>query len=655
MSQTGTRVSSMHATSAFPVIGIGASAGGIEALRSLFGRMPDNIGAGFVLVLHLDPTHESLMAELLGRYTGIPVVQVENGMRVEPNRIHVIPPNSEMTIADGVLHLSKPQARRGMRTPIDRFFTSLAQDREAMGVAIVLSGTGTDGTLGVRMVKSSGGMVLVQDPATSAYDGMPRSAMATGDADFVLPVEEMPEVLRRYTEHLRTYGVSFPLDRQQQDVMDNILALLVARQDYDFRCYKRGTINRRVQRRMGLKHVDSLQAYHDLLRNDEGEIRALTKDLLIGVTRFFREPKAWDGLRDTVLKDLRTHLAGHELIRVWVPGCATGEEAYSLAMVLMEACETAGHEDNFMVFATDVDREALKVARTGVYPESLLADVDPDRLARFFVRVGDTYSASKRLREKIIFATHNLLADPPFSNLSLISCRNLLIYIQEEFQHRLMGLFHYSLRDGGFLFLGSSESAGGESRLFEPVSKRWRIYRRVDDTASTAFEFSAVQLRLPTLPTVHAGVGGQRNNSYVSLVHKALIDQFAPASVLVDRNFRVRYFHGAVSDYIGPVQGDPSDDLLMLAGEGIRNPLRSALQEAMETLNSQCPSRSYGDERSCSDRWGSGSQRGPMVPATGERYTAKRIRPAGNTHAGIVRRRVRKPDRSGATDHGRAG
>jgi two-component system, chemotaxis family, CheB/CheR fusion protein len=564
----------------FPIIGIGASAGGLEALRGLFSAIPENTGAGFVVVQHLDPTHDSLMAELLNKYAKFPVIQVEDGMRVAPNRLHVIPPNSEMTISNGVLSLTLPTQRRGMRMPIDRFFSSLAEDQQERAIAIVLSGAGSDGTYGVRLVKARGGMVLAQDPTTAGYDGMPRSAVATGDVDYILPVNEMPEVLIRYIEHFRRHGGAVTSNKRDDDFMENILALLIARQDYDFRCYKRGTINRRVLRRMGLNHISSLEDYHAKLRKDDGEVRALARDLLIGVTSFFREPEAWTLLRDKILPELYAELPKHEVIRAWVPGCATGEEAYTLAMLLVEAGEAADRRNNIIVFATDVDREALEVARSGIYTESLVAEIDPERLKRFFTHEGDHYQVVKSLREKVIFAPQNLISDPPFSNLSLISCRNLLIYIQPEYQDRLMGLFHFSLRDRGCLFLGSSETVGQGSRLFETLSKKWRIYRRIDAMISPSLEFFGSRQQKNYAQSTSRATGQRRSTGYGPVAHKLLVEQFAPASVLVNREYRVLYYHGNVKDYIGPSPGEPSDDLLTLAGDGIRGKMRSALRQA---------------------------------------------------------------------------
>jgi two-component system CheB/CheR fusion protein len=581
MSTNSTESKKQPETTGFPIAGIGASAGGLEALRNLFRSMPPHTGIGFVLVQHLDPTHESLMADLLTKYTPIPVVQVTDGMQIQPNRIHVIPPNAALTVSDGILHLSEPTARRGMRMPIDQFFISLADDQQERSIGIVLSGTGTDGTSGVGMIKARGGMLMAQDPATAIYDGMPRSAIAAGHVDYVLPVEEMPDVLVSYVQHFWSRGAAVPADKQDEDYVKNILALIRARQDYDFRCYKRGTLHRRILRRMGLNHITKLAQYHARLRQDDQELRALTKDLLIGVTGFFREPEAWEVLRAKVLPELLSRHRKDEQIRVWVPGCATGEEAYSVAMSAAEVMDAAGRGSNLVVFATDVDKQALEVARAGVYPKSMVADITPERLARFFNREGDNVQVKKFLRERVIVAPQNLVADPPFSNIDLISCRNLLIYIEAEYQERLMALFHFALTDGGFLFLGSSETVGQEQGLFAPLSKKWRIYRRVDAATPRTLDFPmpAEHRRAPLGPAL-GGRAQRRARGYGPITHKALVERFTPAAVLVDLQDRVLYYHGAVRDYIGPTPGDPSEDILSLTAEGLRGKLRRLLRRA---------------------------------------------------------------------------
>lgn len=566
----------------FPIIGIGASAGGLEALRLLFKAMPADIGAGFVLVQHLDPTHDSMMADLMSKYARFPVVQVEDRMQVEANRLHVIPPNAALTIAAGVLHLSPPTERRGLRMPIDKFFSSLAKDQREKAIAIVVSGTGTDGTSGIREIKARGGMVMAQDPTTAGYDGMPRSAIATGDVDFMLPVEEMPEVLARYIKHYSAASAGIGTRKEDQDYLNRILSLLIARRDHDFRSYKKGTINRRIHRRMGLAHTSSLKDYHAYLRNSETEVQALSRDLLIGVTGFFRDQEAWDTLSQSLVSDRLTDLVtDDEVVRVWVPACATGEEAYSIAMLLTEALEKTGLSNNLVVFATDIDTEALEVGRNGRYAESLVADIDPQRLKRFFSREGDTYVVKKNLREKVIFAPQNLITDPPFSNLSLICCRNLLIYIEAEFQERIIRLFHFSLKQNGLLFLGGSETIGQNSDLFRTVSKKWRIYRKINSNASVSLEFTRSPHRQVPAFYPETRLKRQHSAGFGKVAQQALLEHLTPAAVLVSRDYRVLYYHGTVRDYIGPTAGDPRDDILSLTSESLRGPLRTLLRQAM--------------------------------------------------------------------------
>jgi len=563
----------------FPIVGIGASAGGLEALRELFLATPPDIGAGYVIVQHLDPTHDSLMADLLTKYTAMRVVQVEDGMAVTPNVVHIIPPNTSLTIADGVLKLDRPVERRGMRMPIDLFLISLAEDQEEAAIGIVLSGTGSDGTYGIRAVKAHGGLVMVQEPSSARYDGMPRNAIATGDADYVLKPEEIPHVIRHYVELLRNPDLRAPLEKSDKDHLLGITALLLAREGYDFGCYKRGTLERRIVRRMGLKHIERLSGYHQLLRGDAEELKALSRDLLIGVTSFFREPEAWEILsRDVLTPLLQRHSAG-DSVRVWVPGCATGEEAYSLAMLLVEAAERTGAQVSPQIFATDIAKDALDTARTGRYPESIEAGVSKARLRRFFSKDGDGYRVKSNLRESVIFAPQNLISDPPFSNLDLISCRNLLIYIEPPYQDRVLSLFHFALADGGYLMLGHSEAIGGNQALFRPLSNKWRIFRRVDSARPRTMDIlfgkggSSHRLRAPAQLPRHDSNFGQ-------LTQKLLLNLFAPAAVLIDDSQLIQYFYGSVSDYLGLGTGEPTTQLLSLAGEGLRPKLRSVLHQA---------------------------------------------------------------------------
>ncbi len=566
----------------FPIVGIGASAGGLEAVRELFQSMPAKTGAGFVLIMHLDPNHTSSIAKLLAAQTPMTVVQASEGMAVEPDRLHVIPPNAVMTLTGGVLHLSEPPQPRGLRMPIDQFLTSLAEERREQSIAIVLSGMGSDGTQGARLINALGGMVMAQDPSSAGFDGMPRSAIATGIVDRILRPREMPDRMLRYLQHLHECGGSFDTDTDAQETLDGILDLLVECREEDFRGYKRGTLGRRIRRRMALQRITHLDDYEQYLRENAGELRALTKDLRISVTSFFRDPEAWALLREEILPQLYQRLGQKDVMRAWVPGCATGEEAYSLAMVLTEAGEALGRKDDLIVFATDLDTDALTHARTGVYQEGQVAGIAPERLERFFTRDGDQYEVRKRLREKVVFAPQNLLSDPPFSDLSLISCRNLLIYIEQEAQERILGLFYFALREHGCLFLGGSETVGQGSRLFEPVSKKWRIYRRLAGAVPANLQFPHTAGRMRQLPEPRGHTARRPEGGYGAITCKTLLDQFTPASVLVDGDQRVLYFHGPVREYLGPRAGEPSDDLFAMVGEGVRAKLRVALREARQ-------------------------------------------------------------------------
>ena len=444
----------------FAVVGLGASAGGLDAFKQFFVAMPADSGMAFVLVQHLDPTHISLTDELLAKHTQMRVVQVSDGMPIEPNRVYVIPPNTYLTISGKKLHLTEPLERRGMRVPIDFFFRSLAEEQQEKAIGIVLSGTGTDGTLGVREIKAAGGMVMVQSPETAQHDGMVRSAINTDMVDYVEPIEKMPEVLKQYVQHwyVNGNGKGPPLVEKAVDQMHIIVGLLRARIKYDFSCYKKGTLNRRVQRRMGIKHIDKLSDYVEFLRKNKDEVTALYKDLLISVTNFFREPDAWAELEKEVIVPL-VHAHDSDMpIRVWIPGCATGEEAYSLAMLLMEQCHAADKACNIQIFASDIDQNGLAVARIGIYPESIAADVSPERLRQFFTKGEHTYRISKEVRDAVVFAEQNIVSHPPFSKLDLISCRNLMIYLEPEIQKKIFRLFHFALKEGGCVFLGNSET-----------------------------------------------------------------------------------------------------------------------------------------------------------------------------------------------------
>jgi PAS domain S-box-containing protein len=566
----------------FPVVGIGSSAGGLEALKKFLTATPPDTGMAFVLIQHLDPTHESLMVDLLARYTTMKVVQIENDMPVEPNRIHIIPPGTSLTIRNGVLLLGKPIERRGMRMPVDNFFISLAEDQQENAVCIILSGTGSDGTLGLKEIKARGGLAMVQAPETAQYDGMPRSAIMTGLVDYVLPVEQIPSTLVGYIRHSLTLGrLAEPLLTEAEEKLHRILTLLHVRTGHDFRYYKKNTLVRRLQRRMTVNHITELGGYLDLIQNHPEELESFDKDLLISVTMFFREPEVWEALQETVVPKLIERCTEKQPVRIWVPGCATGEEAYSLAMMLIEEGEKRKRECPVQIYATDIDKEALETGRRGAYPENITEQVSHERLTRFFTRdANGMYQVIKRIREMVVFAPQNLISDPPFSKLDMVSCRNVLIYIQTELQKKIVTLFHFALRDEGYLVLGNSESVGQRTDLFEPVSKRCRIYRQISSVTRSPLDLPlGLDLgRRPGdimyKPAVPLAV------RYADIAKGQLIQKFTPPSVLINNHHETLFFSGVTRDFLSLPEGAPTDNIIDMADPALRPKLRTALHKA---------------------------------------------------------------------------
>ncbi len=565
----------------FAVVGIGASAGGLEAFKRFFSTMPAKPGMAFVLIQHLDPTHESLTSELLARQTEMPVVQATDNLQIASDHVYVIPPNCYLAISGEKLHLSEPAERRGLRVPIDFFFRSLAHERREQAIAILLSGTGSDGTNGVREIKAAGGMVMVQEPETTEWEGMPRSAIATGVVDYVLPVEQMPKVLGRYVKHWYVNGAPpAPAVEKTPDYLNTIIGILRARAKYDFGGYKQGTLIRRIQRRMGLNHIPDMKEYIEYLRHSQGEVGALFKDMLISVTTFFREPKAWEALDETVIVPLIASHGPERPIRVWSAGCATGEEAYSLALLILSHAQKQDRVFDIHVFASDIDHDALAVARAGVYPESIAADLPRDLLRRYFIRGEHTLRVSKEVRDLVVFAEQNVISDPPFSKLDLISCRNMLIYLDSDLQQRILRLFHFALQEGGYLFLGSSETVNQPSTLFEPVSRKLRLYRRLGGPRST-------HLGLPhySPDQFHAKAAAPpepRARRLTALAQEILARRFAPACAIINRKLEVIYLHGAVDAYLQLPSGEPATDLAAMARDGLRTKLRAAIHKAVQ-------------------------------------------------------------------------
>ena len=567
------------------VVGIGASAGGLESFKKFFDVMPADTGLAFVLIQHLDPTHESMMVELLAKHTKMQVSQVTQGTLIEPNRVYIAPAGKYVGVRNRAFMLSEPIERRGLRMPIDHFFRSMAEDLRERAICVILSGTGTEGTLGLRAVKEQGGMAMVQEPASAPHDSMPRSAISTNLVDFIIPVEEMPEVLIRYTKHPYLDGPTKPEIEPPKgaDHLNAILAVIKARTHQDFRSYKKSTLTRRIERRMGLNHILDADDYVEYLRNNSKEVTQLFKDLLIGVTGFFRESEAWDALIKQVIPNLVSTCARDAPVRLWVPGCSTGEEAYSLVMVLLDEVAKQEKSCPIQVFATDIDEEALEFARGGIYPESIAADVPPDKLRRYFSKVDDhNYKVNKPLREPVVFALQNLIGDAPFSKLDLISCRNLLIYLEANVQQKVISLFHFGLKPGGYLFLGTSEGINRQEALFEPVSKKWQIYRRIGPSHPDRIEFP-ITVGAEGLSERRAMVEIGRRPSMAEITQQALLQEFAPATVLVNHKFEVLFLTGPTSLYLELPPGAPTLDIMTLAQEGLRGKLRAALAEASKS------------------------------------------------------------------------
>jgi PAS domain S-box-containing protein len=572
----------------FPVVGLGASAGGLETVSEFLRAMRPDAGMAFVLVQHLPPDRDSQMAEILARHTAMPVAQVEDGMAVEPDHVYVIRPGHVLTIREGRLHLGPPLGTpRAANRPIDDFFRSLAAEQRERAVCVVMSGMGSNGTAGAQAVKAVGGLCIAQDPETAQFPAMPRHLTDAGYADCVLPPADIPEVLLAYAGHAYARGgresdAGAALGREG-DYLLEVLAVLRTRTRQNFSGYKKPTLLRRVQRRMGLTRTETLAEYARLLRTAPAEVAALADDLLIHVTGFFRDPEAWEALRREVVAPLVDARAPGGSVRAWVTACSSGEEAYSLAMLLAEEAERAGKALDVKVFATDLAERALAHARAGVYPGGIESDLTAERLERFFTQDDSVYRVRPDLRECVVFAPQNALQDPPFSRLDIVSCRNLLIYLEPQAQQRLLALLHFGLVEGGALFLGSSETVSGSEDLFEAIDKRARIFRRLGPTRHGLADFPlprALAARGEGEGRPRAGRGGGPRPSIEQLTQRTLLKAHTPPAVTVDREHRVHYFHGDTRAFLQQPHGEPTRDLMSLAREGIAGAVRVALHRA---------------------------------------------------------------------------
>jgi two-component system, chemotaxis family, CheB/CheR fusion protein len=573
----------------FPIIGIGASAGGLEAFSQLLSKLPPDTGMAFVLVQHLDPRHESKLGDILAKSSEMPVLEGTQGMSVRRNHVYIIPPNATMTLVDGNLVLAAREVTHTPHLPIDHFFKSLAADRPSGAVGVILSGTGSDGTLGLEEIKAAGGITFAQDELTAKYPGMPQSAVRSGCVDVVLPPDGIAAELVRISQHPylapdEIEKTEKPSRSEEQD-FHRILALLRTSAGVDFSAYRDTTIRRRIMRRLVLHTKDSLTDYADILEHTPAELEALYQDLLINVTSFFREPEAFEALKKLVFPEILRNRSSLVPIRIWVPGCSTGQESYSLAIVLLEYLEEKNVRAPIQIFATDLsDTVSLHKAREGVYPGNIEAEVTPERLRRFFVKEDGKYRINKSIRDLCVIAKQNVAADPPFSRVDLISCRNLLIYLAPPLQRRVIPTFHYALNPQGFLLLGSSETVGSFSDLFSLVDQKSRIYAK-KPSASRAYP----HFKLDELQLARASAGLSRSSVIASPVEwqreadRLVLGQYSPVGVLVNDNFDVLQFRGQTGRYLNPPTGEASFNVLKMAREGLFLELRNALNEARQT------------------------------------------------------------------------
>jgi len=541
----------------------------------------------FVVVQHLAPDYKSILTELIQRYTRMQVFEVEDGMVIRPECTYIIPPNHDMAFMNGALQLLEPTAPRGQRLPIDFFFRSLAQDQHAQAIGIVLSGTGSDGTQGVRAIKGEGGMVMAQSLDSTEYDGMPRSAVATGMVDFVLPPAEMPAQLIAYASHAfgRNREAFASAGLKVDEALQKIFVLLRAHTGHDFSRYKQNTINRRIERRMAVHQIDEVDNYISYLRKNLSEVDALFRDLLIGVTNFFRDPAAFKALEEEAVVRLMSNKPAGATIRVWVPGCSTGEEAYSIAILLQERMDALKTSFKLLVFATDIDSQAIERARTGIYPASIAADISSERLARYFSEEpgGGFFRINKLVRDMLVFSEQDVIKDPPFSRLDLISCRNLLIYMGPELHKKLIPLFHYALSPGGFLFLGSSESIGDHLDLFATVNRTAKLFQRKDEGMPPRLSLA----RFLPPPTERGGArpatgkaAADSGRQLREVAEQGLLQQYGAAGVLVNERGDILYLHGRTGQYLEPAAGEAGLNILKMARQGLRPALTTLLHKA---------------------------------------------------------------------------
>lgn len=566
-----------------PIVGIGASAGGLEALELFLGNMPPDSGMAFAIVQHLDPTHKGIMPELLQRVTKMKVIQVKDNMQVLPDHVYVIPPNSDMSILHGVLFLLDPAAPRGLRLPIDYFFRSLAEDRQDGSIGVILSGMGTDGTTGLRAIKEKAGIAFVQEPASAKFDGMPRSAINAGLADIVAPPEELPGKIIAYLRH--TPAVTRPepiIEEKSMNSLSKVFVLLREHTGHDFTYYKKSSVYRRIERRMAIHQIDNVNTYVRYLRENPSELDLLFHELLIGVTGFFRDPPVWEYIKENLIPILVREKPKETKFRAWVAGCSTGEEAYSLAIIFREAMDKLkpGRNYTLQIFATDLDSDAIEKARQGFFLPNISGDVSPERLSRFFAKEGNGYRIKKEIRETVIFASQNIIMDPPFTNLDILSCRNLLIYLEPKLQKKIIPLFFYSLKPGGVLLLGSSETVG-PSEIFSTIDNKFRLYKRKDTYILPGMAEFPITSPSHSRELQQIAPPVRKEINLQALAEQLILHNYSPPAVLTTDKGDILYLNGRTGKYIEPPAGKANWNIFAMARDGLRYELSGTFQKVI--------------------------------------------------------------------------
>ena len=570
-------------TEKFPIAGIGASAGGLEALEQFLGKVPEKSGMAYVVIQHLDPTQKGMLPELLQRITPMKVWQVTDRMPVKVNSVYVIPPNKSMSILNGVLHLFEPVESRGMRLPIDFFFRSLADDRRDLSIGIILSGMGSDGSTGLRAIKEKNGIVVVQDPADARFDSMPRSAIELVLADIVAPASELPGRLMEFLKHIPAIRSDLETEIKDKSSLDKIIILLRTYTGNDFSLYKKNTLYRRIERRMSVHKIDKIVTYVHFLQGNPKEVEILFKELLIGVTSFFRDAAVWVKMQETIISEILSGIQPGTMLRAWITGCSTGEEAYTLAIVFREALEKVAQHGgtSLQIFATDIDTDAIDIARRGIYPANIAADLSPDRLNRYFISTEEGYRIKTEIREMVVFAQHNIILHPPFTRIDILSCRNLLIYMDPDLQKKLIGLFYYSINPGGLMVLGSAETLGTQGHLFTQVDSKLKIYKRTHSSHlpeyfdfPSSFSRSKSAINKNILPDT-------KDLNFQVLADRLLLDYYSPAGVLVNEYGDVIYIHGRTGKYLEPAAGKANMNIFAMLREGLRNEFHHAFRKAV--------------------------------------------------------------------------